>query len=889
MKKQFQHSSSLLALSASAMAMVAGAAPALAQSAAPATTPAADAASAEATGLDQIVVTASKGDKTQLKSSVAVTSISNQAILDYSPRGEASLYRLIPGVLVQGVTDSPGGNLNIAARGVPSYVGGAEYVQLQEDGLPIVLFGDMQFGNADYWIRNDLANARVESQVGGRDSTFASQGPSAVINYISKTGDVDGGLVRLEEGVNFTQTRLDFDYGGHISDSLRFNIGGFVKDGYDPRHFGYLASKGYQIKGNITKEFDGGNGFIRFSFKRLDDQEPTYTENPVLANVTTTGSIASGLTTTTLHGFSQYPGFDARNQTNQSIYNEQYQVLNNQGQVTNATMQGIHPKETSFGGQLHYEFSNHLTIDDSFRYTDASGVFNTQFYNALPTSGLIGSTVNGQTVGSVVYADGPNQGKAFTGAYYNGNPNINTNMRDVGSLVNDLKASAKFDFDGVKVTAFAGWFHMRQTIAMDWHVNQTFSDAAANGAMLDLFSSSGAQLTANGQAGFNNNWGAGATDNYAFNFTDDAPYLDLGFNFGKLDLDGSFRWNSVHADGYSDGAVQGPTYAVSDALGTANLSSTVSTGVAGPASMAWAPGAAPGSAPTLSCSATGVSCANGDLVNYTKAYTSWSFGALYSLAQNTTVYARISRGGRFNADRQTVNANRFNADGSLNTLGNGDAINFVTQQELGLKSRGRAAGGQYDLSATLFRAQLDEHNYNLTAPAGSNPFTDAVFHSYGLELDAGYHIGHFTIQAIATYTHSVYAADGGDAPLNLTGFQSPRSPKIQYVISPSYDFGIARLGFSIDGQDGTWNYNVYEPTSTTPGYINAVKLTATTFINAFASIHPAKNLELGVNMTNVFNTLGFRSADNGFTPGSNVLSTAVGLGRTTTASLQYKF
>jgi len=885
MKKQFQHSSSLSALSAAIVAICAGAVPAMAD--APAQTTAAAPQADDMTGLNQIVVTASKGDKTQLKSSVAVTSISNQAIEDYAPRGEASLYRLIPGVLVQGVSDSPGGNLNIAARGVPSYVGGAEYVQLQEDGLPIVLFGDMQFGNADYWIRNDLANARVESQVGGRDSTFASQGPSAVINYISKTGDKDGGLVRLEEGVNFSQSRLDFDYGGHINDSLRFNIGGFVKDGYDPRHFGYLASKGYQIKGNVTKEFDGGNGFIRFSFKRMDDQEPTYTENPVLANVTTTGSIASGLTVTTLHGFSQYPGFDARNQTNQSIYNQQYQVLNNQGQITNATMQGIHPKETSFGGQLHYEFSKNLTVDDSFRYTDASGVFNTQFYNALPTASLIGSTVNGQTVASIKYADGPNQGQAYTGAYYNGNPNINTNMRDVGSLVNDLRASAKFDTDGLKITAFAGWFHMRQTIAMDWHVNQTFSDAAANGAMLDLFTAAGAQLTANGQAGFNNNWGNAA--NYAFNFTDDAPYVDVGFNFGHLDLDGSFRWNSVRADGWNDGSMAGPTYTVSDALGTAHLSSDVSTGYAGPTTTAYAPGAAPGSAPTLSCSSAAASCVNGNIVNYTKSYSSWSFGALYSLADNTSVYARVSRGGRFNADRQTVNANRFNADGSLNSVGNGDAINFVTQQELGLKSRGRLAGGQYDLSATLFRAQLDEHNYNLTAPAGSNPFTDAVFHSYGLELDAGYHIQHFTIQAIATYTHSIYAADGGDAPLSLAGFQSPRSPKIQYVISPSYDFGLARVGFSIDGQDGTWNYNVYEPTATSAGYINAVKLTATTFINAFATVRPANNLELGVNVTNVLNTLGFRSADNGFTPGSNVLSTAVGLGRTITASLQYKF
>lgn len=144
--------------------------------------------------LDDIVVTASGRDKRQLDSSVSVTTISAETIQTFRPSSESEALRLIPGIQVAG-TAGPGGNSNIAVRGLPVATGGSPFVQLQEDGLPTVLFGDMQFGNNDYWTRFDASVADVQAVRGGGAATFASQAPGAVINYISHYGEQAGGYV----------------------------------------------------------------------------------------------------------------------------------------------------------------------------------------------------------------------------------------------------------------------------------------------------------------------------------------------------------------------------------------------------------------------------------------------------------------------------------------------------------------------------------------------------------------------------------------------------------------------------------------------------------------------------------------------------------------------
>jgi outer membrane receptor protein involved in Fe transport len=778
-----------------------------------------------------VLVTGGRNNKTKMQTSMSISAISLQQIQDFTPRSEAEVFRLIPGIQAQD-TAGPGGNSNIGVRGLPVVTGGSEFVQLQEDGLPTVLFGDMNFGNNDYWTRYDASVSRVEAVRGGGASTFASQAPGAVINYVSDTGTKDGGMIGLSRGLGFDETKVEFAYGGHLNDTLRFHVGGFVKNGSGPTHIGYNAEQGYQIKGNITKDFDGNKGFIRLTFKRLDDKEPTYTTMPSMAKV-------SGNTIT---GFSPLPNFDARKDGNQSIYNQSFQVLNNSGQLETVPMEGIHVKSTAIGGEFQYDFSDNLSVHDGLRWTSQSGTFRTQFLNVATTASVIGSTVNGRTVGSVVYANGPNKGLAYTGTYLNNNPNIDTNMNDMGSFVNDLTLTGKADLGFGKLTAKAGWFYMRQSVAEDWHVNRSYSELSGrNPAQLDLFTGAngtGTQLTAAGQAGFNDNWGNCCARAYDLTYVDDAPYVSLDLTTGPWDIDVSVREDSLKATGSALQGVTGPNTTVTDALGSAVLPSLIAGGTP-------------------------------EVLNYTKKYTSWSIGALYKLTDNTNLFARASRGGRFNADRRILGGN-FNADGSLNAQGNTTAVNFVEQKEVGVKRQAKFGDVAYDFEATYFMADLTDNNYDFTRiTLNLNPVISEHYSAHGFEVSGNVHYGRFSLYADATTT---------DAKVKSTGQAPGALPDYTFLLSPAYNIGKVAAGVSINGQGQSYAYS-------------GQKVNGQTFVNGFFKFRPVEGLELALNANNLFNTLGYRGSGGLLQTSatSGIFSNSAVLGRTVTASLRYRF
>jgi outer membrane receptor protein involved in Fe transport len=804
-------------------------APAQAQDAANATTKPAD-----TPDVKDIVVTASSAGKTAQNSSISVTQVSQESIVNFTPRSQAEVLRAIPGLNVQD-TAGPGGNSNIGVRGIPVSTGGSEYVGLQEDGLPVTLFGDIQFGNNDYWVRFDNNVEKVEAVRGGSASTFSSQAPGAVINYVSKTGTQDGGSVGLSEAVNYRETRLDFDYGAHLSDTVRFHIGGYLVDGGGPTHLAYTAEKGYQIKGNITKDLADGKGYIRLNFKRMDDQEPTFTSMPSL--VTLSGN--------KITGYSMIPGVDPRQYASTGIYNQSFQVLAANGSLQTVQMQGIHPVVTSLGGEFHYEFSPHLTVTDKFRWTDMSGSFSNQWTGEATTASIAGT-------GVLRYADGPMKGQIYTSPFVSNSAQAYTTMNDLGSLANDLTVAGKFEVGSLaKINARGGWFHMRQTINEDWRINNVTQSLNSNGnpVPLDLFSSTGAQLSANGVTGFNTQWGGCCGGrSYNVSYTDDAPYFELESDIGRLNLDGSVRIDSVHAGGYAYAPVAGANITISDALGSASV-------------------------PTYNTAST-----PSEYLNYTKSYSSWSVGALYKLTDTTNAFVRVSSGGRFNADRLLFNDNNFTSDGKLTAGGDHLSVNTVTQQELGVKHTDHMGDVHLHGEATLYRAQVKESNYDFTAPSrGQSPFIDTIYHASGVELSGDMRWGKFSMNAYVVYT------DAKDAITHKTAFAMP---KWTWLFSPTYDAGMAAIGFSVNGQS---SFYLGDETTQAPG---------STFVNGFVKVRPVDRLELGFNVNNLFNTLGYRANNGslavtgpttGLAANQAIFDNSAMLGRTMTASIKYRF
>lgn len=136
--------------------------------------------------LDEVVVTASPSGRTKMKSSDSVTSVGEEAITRSGATSAAEILRSVPGIR----SESSGGegNANITVRGAPVSAGGSRYVQMQEDGLPVLLFGDIAFGTPDQFLRTDYTTDRVEVVRGGSASTLASNAPGAIINFVSKNG-----------------------------------------------------------------------------------------------------------------------------------------------------------------------------------------------------------------------------------------------------------------------------------------------------------------------------------------------------------------------------------------------------------------------------------------------------------------------------------------------------------------------------------------------------------------------------------------------------------------------------------------------------------------------------------------------------------------------------
>jgi outer membrane receptor protein involved in Fe transport len=836
--------------------------PALAQTAA-----AAPAAEEEDAG--QIVVTASGGDKRQLDTSVSVTSVDAELIAQFKPSSEAEIFRMIPGIQVPG-TSGPGGNSNIAVRGLPVATGGSPFVQLQEDGLPTVLFGDIQFGNNDYWTHFDQSVERVESVRGGGATTYASQAPGAVINYISNTGRVAGGSIGISSGINFNEQRVDFRYGAPLGENTRFHIGGYGKLGRGPLHADFRVSESFQVKANLTQDFADGNGFFRVLVKVADTQEPNYTGAPALAT----------LSGTTFGNVQPFPGFDGRNSSNYSIYNQDFVIRNRAGVLERVEMSGITTSSFSLGGQLHYETGGGITFDNNMRWTSQSGAFTSPFSNVTTPAGIVGSTLslNGTayaTVGSIRYANGPRAGQTFTGAYVDNNVNVRTNIRDIGSLANDFTLSGKFDMGGARVTARAGFFYMKQDIAMDWHVNKSLREVSGdNPAQLDLYSTTGAKLTFEGQSGYNNNWGSCCARDYDLSYTNTAPYAALELDSDHFAIDGSVRFERISASG---GGTQGGATEFFVSSGGVNI-------------------------PAISSSSAA------ERLDYSRSYVSWTAGALFKASANTSLFVRASRGGRFNGDRQTFGG-KFHATGSTigalctsaqtelrnsagvvtraaqfgcGSDGVTPSVDFVNQYELGMKARGSfASGGRYSLDVTLFKGNFKQSTFELSAtrcPGGAGGCViDARYRSYGMEFYGNISTGGFNLVANATWSKPERSGTGATgAPTPFT--RAPYLPTLSYTVQASYDVGeMVTIGANVTGQSAILD----DAGRTYPG--GAV-------IGLDLRVRPVANLELGIQGYNVFNRYDLRGSGNLAVAGNPaVIGTGPALGRTWTASVKYSF
>ena len=507
------------------------AAPAAAEPAAGAATAAASkAADKPATlNLDQIIVTGTSQRTSKLAASVAISTLGAEQLKQGNAASAAEALRSVPGVR----SESSGGesNANVTIRGVPISAGGARYVQFQEDGLPVLQFGDLNFATPDTFMRVDNVTERLEVVRGGSASTLATNAPGGIINFISKTGQDQGGVASVSLGLaGLDQTRYEFGYGGSLGAKTRFYLGGFYREGEGARHGGVRVEEGMQIRGNITQTLDAG--YVRFSFKHLDDRTPTLLPLPVRY---VDGSIQ------------QVPGFDPRKGSLYSPYwLPDVTLTGSNGHVASNVNDGLTAKADAVGVEAEFDLGNGFKLQEKFRHARQTG----RFIGVFP-----GDDVHAAPAGTT-YVTGPNAGRAYSGNVVTGVV-FNTSLDDLGLTANDLRVSKGFKLgEGSTLQATGGLYTSSQKVGMTWSFNQYTLEATGDKPALLQ-----APGLVNGSAAF-----GGCCQNFTDStYTTRAAYALLQYETGPLSVEVSVRADRLRASGLYrqtlfDGGTPGQAY-----------------------------------------------------------------------------------------------------------------------------------------------------------------------------------------------------------------------------------------------------------------------------------------------------------------------------------------
>lgn len=775
-----------------------------------------------------------------LDSATSTSVLKEGEIEKLGARSLAEVLRNIPGIRTESSTGD--GNSNYTIRGLPLASGGSKYMQLQEDGLPVLEFGDIFNVASDIFLRYDYNVGQIETIRGGSASTFVSNSPGGVINLISKTGDTEGGSVAFTTGLGYDSNRLDFDYGMKLSDTLRMHIGGFYRVGEGPRDVGFTAFKGGQVKFNVTKEFAGG--YVRLHGKLLDDRSPQYVTVPVKITGTTANP-----------EFSSFPNFDVRRDSMLSSNITTLVTLDGANTpAAYSTAEGMHAQVKAIGLESQFELAG-WTITERFRYADISGsTLRNQIFSLFSGAALPASL--GGSTGTLSYANGPNAGRVIANpATLNGNGIIGNmlliriNANSLDNVNNDLRATRVWQVGGGKLTTTVGVYKSLQTIDTNWFYTNTTQDALGGGqsSLLNASNAAGTALTQDGYVAFDLNVG-GIPGQYRRAFDVDynvtAPYGSVNFHVGPVAIGGSVR--------YDIGKVRGRLFGSDLGGGRVgrigfdfNSDGVISAAEARTATL-------PLSRPAP--------------VNYDYDYVSYSTGINWRVSEPLAVFARYSKGARAGADKILFTPSVSTTDGSL--VEPGAAYDSVTQLEGGIKYRASNA----TLNITGFLA--DTTDRNIQGGTGLEILRD--YRAYGAEVEASYRTGPFSVTGGLTYTSAEIRSDNRNPAIN--GNTPRHQPDFIYQLTPQYNTEKVTVGFNLVGTTSSYAQDT-----------NGLKMPGFAVVNTFLQFRPIERVQLMVNANNLFNTVGFYDIAQDAVPANGIGWGRAVNGRTVSTSLRFDF
>ncbi len=645
--------------------------------------------------LDEVIITGVVNPRSKIESSVSVTSMRAKTIAQSAPRTTAEIFRTIPGIR----SESSGGegNANIAVRGVPISSGGSKYVQIQEDGLPVLLFGDVSFGTADIFTRFDYNVSRIEAIRGGTASTLTSNAPGGIINIISKTGKTEGGAIGTTFGVDYNSFRTDFSYGTSIGDGLYIHAGGFYRAGEGVRETGFTANNGGQLKLNLTKEFE--NGSVRLYAKYLNDKTAAYLPMPMKVSGTNSDP-----------NWGNAENFDATTGSLHTSNLTQTVGLGADGQLRRGSVtDGMHPISSTVGVIADFDLDKGWKVANHARFSSNNGSFVSPFPAEVASASAIADSFG--TGATLQFTDGsPVAANSLVARIHM----FDVELDNFNNFMNDLKLSKSFG----KVDVTLGYFKSIQDISMSWLWNSYLQEVNDDNArLINAFDAASTPLSENGLYAYGTPYWGNLHRNYNTQYNISAPYVNVTIDAtDAITVDASLRYDKGRVDGSFTGGVE-TQYDINN------------DGVI--------------SVPEQSVYA--IDTANPTAVDYDYDYVSYSLGLNYKFNDNQSVFARYSKGASAKADRILFSGLDYSDGDKIN------ALDYLTQAEVGVK-RSLGKGAVY---ATAFYAKTSEEGgYEAT----SNSIIENDYKSIGLELEGFYNFGDFNLRAGFTWTDAEVAS-----------------------------------------------------------------------------------------------------------------------------------
>lgn len=774
-----------------------------------------------------------------LDTAISASVIDETDLPKLSVTSVGGIIQFIPGLRVE--TSDMDGYASITVRGLPLAADGSKFLQLQEDGLPVLEFGDVRFAPADQFIRADLSLSQVQAIRGGSASTFASNSPGGVVNFISKTGETEGGTVQLSSGLGYDLKRVDYAYGSPLGNGWRFHVGGFYREGEGPRHAGYTAFRGGQVKLNVTKEFAGG--YIRFYGKYLDDRQPDYANYPVLLSGTNDKVVVSDLPGNSIKSdilnspdTSRYPGVDADNA--RTSYNFQH------------GHQGI---SKSVGVEAQVDLAG-WTVSNRFRFSDVSGETNQSLPFISAPAAALGALLGGPGA-TFTYAAGPDVGKPFSPASLAAlSIKVHGTLNSLDNVTNDARASRVWPVGGGKLTTTAGLYVASQSVDTYWSLLNVFNDLSGGGRNLplNLTSAGGIPLTENGLYAYGMSVAVPLAyyhNRYDLTYRVTAPYGSVNYQIGKLAIGGSLRWDK--------GKVRGQIYSASlQGNGSASLDVNGDGTISVPETKV---AILPLSQPAQ--------------VGYDYDYLSYSVGVNYRFAPSLSGFARYSRGGRANTERN-LGAGALNpVTGQL--VDPSAAYSPVKQAEGGIKFR----QGGVTAYVTAFWASTIERNSQIGADSKGQPTVIPINRTYtakGVEFEGEVRKGPFALAVGATLTDARIDKDVANPA--IVGNRPRQIPTFSFQARPQVELKRVTFGAAINGitESFAQDSNILKQ----PGYV---------LVSPFLQVRPTERLQLSVNAFNVFDKLAIVQIASSIIPAGGITNAQVMNGRTVTGSIRFTF